>query len=276
MPRIALFQSTTGIDPEANGAALKAAIAKAAGRGAEMLFTPEMSGLLDRDSARAAGKLKAQDEDIVLATCRDAAREHRIWVHLGSVAVRAEDGKIANRAFVIDPDGQLRAHYDKMHLFDVDLPTGERWRESAVYRAGERSVAVDGTPLGRLGLTICYDLRFPELFARLAQAECKAIAVPAAFTVPTGRAHWHTLLRARAIEAGLFTIAAAQTGRHEDGRETYGHSMVVGPWGDILLDMGPEPGVGLVDIDLADIDTVRSRLPAIAHRRPVGQPEICG
>ena len=241
-----------------------------------MLFTPEMSGMLDRDSARAAGKLRSPDEDLVLAACRESAREHRIWVHLGSVAVRAEDGKVANRAFVIDPEGRIRAHYDKIHLFDVDLPTGESWRESAVYRAGDRAVAVDGTPLGRLGLTICYDLRFPELFARLAEIGCSTIAVPAAFTVPTGRAHWQILLRARAIEAGFFVVAAAQSGRHEDGRETYGHSMVVGPWGDILLDMGAEPGIGLVDIDLGDIDTVRSRLPAIAHRRPVGQPEICG
>ncbi len=274
MARIALFQSTTGIDPDANGASLKSAIAEAAARGSEILFTPEMSGMLDRDSARAAAKLQRQDQDCVLATCRDAAREHGIWVHLGSLAIRAEDGKVANRALVIDSEGHIRAHYDKIHLFDVDLPTGESWRESAVYRAGDRSVAVDGTPIGRLGLTICYDLRFPELFARLAQAECSAIAVPAAFTVPTGRAHWQVLLRARAIEAGLFVVAAAQTGRHEDGRETYGHSMVVGPWGDVLLDMGTEPGIGVVDVNLAEIETVRSRLPVIAHRRPVDSPEI--
>lgn len=273
MARIALLQSTTGIDPEANGAALSNAIAAAADGGAEMLFTPEMSGLLDRDSARAAERLRTEEEDQVLALCRSKARERGIWVHLGSLAVRAPGGKVSNRAFVIDADGEVRARYDKMHLFDVDLPTGESWRESAVYEAGGKAVIVSGTPLGRLGLTICYDLRFPELFARLAEAGADAIAVPAAFTVPTGRAHWEVLLRARAIEAGLFVIAAAQTGTHEDGRQTYGHSMVVGPWGDVLLDMGREAGVGFAEVDLDEIEAVRSRLPALRHRRTVPAPE---
>jgi predicted amidohydrolase len=168
------------------------------------------------------------------------------------------------------------ARYDKLHLFDVDLPTGESWRESAVYQPGEDAVLVDGTPLGRLGLTICYDLRFPDLFARLADAGAKAIAVPAAFTVPTGKAHWEVLLRARAIEAGLFVIAAAQVGKHEDGRETYGHSLVIGPWGDVLLDMGDERGVGFAEINPAQLDEVRSRLPAIKHRRSIPQPHIHG
>lgn len=269
MTRIALFQSNTGIDPAANLRALEDAVGGAAAGGAEMLFTPEMSGLLDRDSERAAGHLRRQEDDPVLAACREAARRHRIWLHLGSLAVLVDDGKVANRAFVIDREGELRASYDKLHLFDVDLPTGESWRESNIYSPGERVVLINGTPVGTLGLTICYDLRFPALFARLAEAGADVIAVPAAFTVPTGKAHWHVLLRARAIEAGLFIVAAAQTGRHEDGRQTYGHSLVVDPWGEILLDMGERQGVGFADIDLKRISDVRARIPALNHRRPI-------
>jgi predicted amidohydrolase len=238
MTRIALLQSTTGIDPATNAEKLVKAIADAAAGGAEMLFTPEMSGLLDRDSARAAGKLVAEDADPVLAACRDAAHRHGIWLHIGSLAVLSDDGKVANRGLVVDREGAVRARYDKIHLFDVDLPTGESWRESNVYSPGKGVVLVNGTPVGKLGLTICYDLRFPGLFARLAEAGADLISVPAAFTVPTGRAHWHVLLRARAIEAGLFVVAAAQVGSHEDGRQTFGHSLVADPWGDVLLDMG--------------------------------------
>jgi predicted amidohydrolase len=267
--RIALFQSNTGIDPVGNAAALREAISTASAGGAEMLFTPEMSGLLDRDSARAAKNLRSEEEDEVLAACREAAREHSIWLHVGSLAVLADGGKVANRGFVIDREGNIRARYDKIHLFDVDLPTGESWRESNVYSAGEGVVLVNGTPIGKLGLTICYDLRFPGLFARLAEADADVISVPAAFTVPTGRAHWHVLLRARAIEAGLFVVAAAQVGRHEDGRQTFGHSLVIDPWGEVLLDMGEEKGVGFTDIDLSRISDVRSRIPALNHRRPI-------
>ena len=269
MTRIALFQSQTGIDPEQNARKLVEAIAKAADGGAEMLFTPEMSGLLDRDTQRARKNLRNEDEDLVIAACREAAREHGIWLHLGSVAVLLDDGKVANRGFIVDREGHVRAHYDKIHLFDVDLPTGESWRESSTYSAGQGVALVNGTPVGKLGLTICYDLRFPSLFARLAEADADVIAVPAAFTVPTGRAHWHVLLRARAIEAGLFVVAAAQVGRHEDGRQTFGHSLVVDPWGEVLLDMGEEPGVGFAEIDLARISDVRSRIPALSHRRPI-------
>ena len=272
MTRVALFQSNTGIDPKANAEALVLAIAKAARGGAAMLFTPEMSGLLDRDSQRASTVLRPEDEDEVVSASRTAAREHGIWLHLGSVAVLVDDGKVANRGFVIDRSGMIRARYDKIHLFDVDLPTGETWRESSVYQAGKGAVLVNGTPVGKLGLTICYDLRFPTLFARIAEADADVISVPAAFTVPTGRAHWHVLLRARAIEAGLFVVAAAQTGRHEDGRQTFGHSLVVDPWGETLLDMGEEVGVGFADIDLARILEVRSRIPALNHRRPI--PEV--
>jgi predicted amidohydrolase len=269
MTRIAVFQSTTGIDPSASASALEHAIAEAAGGGAEILFTPEMSGLLDRDSARAARNLQTEEEDEVLARCRQAARRHNIWVHIGSLAVLVDDGKVANRAFVIDREGEVRARYDKIHLFDVDLPTGESWRESSVYSAGSGVVLLNGTPVGKLGLTICYDLRFPGLFARLAEAGADVIAVPAAFTVPTGKAHWHILLRARAIEAGLFVVAAAQVGRHEDGRQTFGHSLVVDPWGEILLDLGEARGVGFADIELKRIPEVRSRIPALNHRRPI-------
>jgi predicted amidohydrolase len=269
MTRIALFQSTTGIDPARNAEALEQAIATAAEGGAEMIFTPEMSGLLDRDSARAAKNLAPEGEDEVLARCRNAARRHGIWLHLGSLAVLVGDGKVANRGFVIDREGEIRARYDKIHLFDVDLPTGESWRESNVYSAGKGVVLVNGTPVGKLGLTICYDLRFPGLFARLAEADADIIAVPAAFTVPTGKAHWHILLRARAIEAGLFVVAAAQVGRHADGRQTFGHSLVVDPWGEVLLDMGEEPGVGFADVDLKRISDVRGRIPALNHRRPI-------
>jgi deaminated glutathione amidase len=272
MTKVALYQSNTGIEPEANAAALMDAVNEAAAGGAEMLFTPEMSGLLDRDSARAAKSLRSEDDDLVLAACRDTAKRNRIWLDVGSLAIRLPDGKLANRGFVIDREGQIRARYDKMHLFDVDLPTGESWRESAVYSAGEGVALVNGTPVGKLGLTICYDLRFPMLFARIAEADADVISVPAAFTVPTGRAHWHVLLRARAIEAGVFVIAAAQAGRHADGRQTFGHSLVVDPWGDVLLDMDEDTGVGFADIDLSRISDVRSRIPALNHRRIIPEP----
>ena len=269
MTRIALFQSSSGIDPEANARALIDAIGEAASGAAEMLFTPEMSGMIDQDSARAAGKRRGEDEDAVLAAARDAARSNHIWLNLGSIAVLADGGKVANRTFVIDDDGNVRGRYDKIHLYDVDLPSGESWRESSVYSPGHGVVLVDGTPVGKLGLTICYDLRFPGLFARLAEAGADLITVPSAFTVPTGQAHWHVLLRARAIEAGLFVVAAAQVGTHEDGRRTYGHSLVVDPWGEVLLDMGTDKGLGFADIDLKRIGDVRSRIPALSHRRPI-------
>ena len=272
--KIALFQATTGIDPEANGRDLVAQVEAAAAAGAAMLFTPEMSGLLDRDRSRAVRHLHHEREDPVLAAVREAAARAGIWVHLGSLALLAEQGELlVNRGFVIDSAGEIRARYDKIHLFDVDLPTGESWRESASYRGGERAVVVE-TPLGPLGLTICYDVRFADLFTRLGNHGATLFGVPAAFTVPTGRAHWHVLLRARAIESGAFVIAAAQVGRHADGRETYGHSLVVDPWGEVLLDMGGDaPGLGFAEIDPARVEAVRQRLPAIWHRRPIPQPE---
>jgi predicted amidohydrolase len=269
--RIAIFQSRTGVDPVANAEALVEAIEQAAHGGADMLFTPEMSGLLDRDAERARRNVTSADQDRVLAACRDAAKRNGIWMHLGSLAVTAEDEKFANRGFVIDSDGEIRASYDKIHLFDVDLPTGESWRESNVYCGGAEAVVIDGTPVGKLGLTICYDLRFPSLFQSLTDAGAQVVSVPAAFTVPTGKAHWEILLRARAIEAGVFVVAAAQCGRHEDGRETYGHSLIVDPWGTILLDMDERVGVAFGEIDVGKVDEVRSRIPAIRHRRRVAE-----
>ena len=267
--RIALFQAQSGIDPAANAKRLVAAVKEAAAGGARMLFTPEMSGMLDRDRQRAFGKARVEAEDEVLAAVREAAAKNGIWVHLGSLALRSEGDKLVNRGFVIDDRGEVRARYDKIHLFDVDLPTGESWRESAMYEAGTESVVVPGTPVGKLGLTICYDLRFPELFQRLSEAGAEVIAVPAAFTVPTGRAHWQVLMRARAIEAELFIVAAAQAGLHEDGRETYGHSLVADPWGELVLEMGDEPGLAFAELDLARIADVRARIPVHEHRRQI-------
>lgn len=259
---------TAGLDPRENGAELVDAITEAAAGGAVMLFTPEMSGLIDRDRVRAARSIVAEDDDAVLRAVRDAAAARTIWVHLGSLAIRRPDGRLANRGFVIDDTGAIRAGYDKLHLFDVDLPGGDRWRESDSYVAGDAAVVVDA-PVGRLGLSICYDLRFPDLYRALSDAGATILTVPAAFTRPTGAAHWHVLLRARAIEAGCFVVAAAQTGRHADGRETFGHSLVVDPWGEVLLDMGEQPGVSFATLDAAVLDRVRSRVPALSHRRPI-------
>ncbi len=272
--RIALMQAQSGIDPAQNARALVEAVERAAAGGAAMLFTPEMSGLLDRDRDRARTQVRSEADDGVLAAVRTAARDHRLWVHLGSLAIEGPDEKLVNRGFVIDDHGDIRARYDKMHLFDVDLPTGESWRESTSYSAGAEAVVVEGTPVGRLGLTICYDLRFAALFGALSEAGADVIAVPAAFTVPTGKAHWQVLLRARAIETEAFVIAAAQAGTHQDGRETYGHSLVVGPWGELLLEMGDSPGLEIADIDLSRIADVRARIPVHQHRRAIGPATV--
>ena len=270
MVKIAIFQSQTGIDPVANAATLVDAVEKAAQGGAAILFTPEMSGLLDGNRERSAGIVKSEVDDIVLAAVRNAAATNGIWVHLGSLALRGEGGKLVNRAVVIDAAGEIVGRYDKMHLFDVDLPTGESWRESATYQAGAGPVVVRGTPVGSLGLTICYDLRFPAIFERLSEAGAQVIAVPAAFTVPTGEAHWHVLLRARAIEAGMFVVAAAQSGEHEDGRATFGHSLVVDPWGEVLVDGGEGEKLLFAEFDLERIAEVQSRIPVLRHRRLIG------
>jgi len=270
--KIAVLQMTAGIDPADNARTLVQAVRDAKAGGAEMLFTPEMSNMIDRNRARAAVTIRSEGEDPVLAEVRAAAAQHGLWVHLGSLAVRgdAPDAKWRNRAFVIAPDGSIAARYDKIHLFDVDLASGESWRESAVYEGGKQAVAVR-LPEAVLGLSICYDIRFSAVFSALSRAGADIIAVPAAFTVPTGQAHWHVLLRARAIENACFVVAAAQTGEHEDGRSTYGHSLVIDPWGEVLLDMGEEPGLGFAEFDLARIADVRARVPVIANRRPVAE-----
>jgi predicted amidohydrolase len=272
--KIALYQARTGIDPEGNREELVRAVRQAAAGGAAMLFTPEMSGLLNRDQGRASKYLRAEEDDPVLAAVRDSARDAGLWVHLGSLALLGGDGgRLVNRGFVIDAGGGIRARYEKIHLFDVDLDTGESWRESAAYAPGGRAVVTE-TPLGPLGLSICYDLRFPALFVALSGAGARCLSIPAAFTVPTGEAHWHVLIRARAIENSCFAIAAAQCGEHEDGRRTYGHSLVVDPWGRVLLDMrSAEREVGFAELDLALVDEVRARLPVLRHRRAIAAPE---
>ena len=273
--RIALFQMNAGIDPQANASALVAGIKEAARGGAGILFTPEMSGCLDRDRQRSGSVIVHEEQDAVLSAVRAAAQDAGIWVHLGSLAIADEDqpDKRRNRAYLIDPAGNIRARYDKIHLFDVDLPTGESWRESNSYVAGEQPMVAQ-TPWGRLGLTICYDLRFPALFSALSDAGADIISVPAAFTVPTGEAHWHVLLRARAIESASFIVAAAQCGRHEDGRHTYGHSLVVDPWGTVLLDAGQTTGIHYVDLPIDRLEEVRTRIPALRHRKPIGDVVI--
>ncbi|MDN3645356.1 carbon-nitrogen hydrolase family protein [Pontixanthobacter aestiaquae] len=268
MTRIAVLQMTSGIDPEANCAAITDALSKAAQGRAAMLFTPEMCSLLDRDRARAAPHIVDEVENETLSAIQMACQQNDIWAVLGSIPVSRDSGKSANRSIVIDNEGVIRARYDKMHMFDVDLDTGESWRESNAYQAGDAVVAVE-TPIGRLGLTICYDIRFPALYQELGKQYCDAIAIPAAFTVPTGKDHWRVLQRARAIEASAYVVAAAQVGEHEDGRTTYGHSLVVDPWGKVILDMGDDTGLGFADIDPARIAEVRAQLPSLANRRDI-------
>jgi len=268
---VGLVQARTGLDAGANARALAAEVAKLAGRGAEIIFTPEMCGLLDRDSARLAAAARGEEETPALLALREAARRHRVHVAIGSLAIAAGGPGLANRSFLVGPEGDILARYDKIHLFDVDLPDGTRYRESQSFAPGGEAVVAQ-FPWGGLGLSICYDLRFPALFQALAGAGASLVAVPAAFTVPTGEAHWHVLLRARAIETGCFIVAAAQSGRHEDGRETYGHSLVVDPWGELLLDMGEGEGSACLALDLDAVAATRARIPALAHARPVGPP----
>ncbi|MBV1687127.1 carbon-nitrogen hydrolase family protein [Novosphingobium sp. G106] len=269
MTKVAVLQMTSGIDPEANARTIVAALEAAAGEGATMVFTPEMSGLIDRDRKRAALSVVPEGEDRVLAAVREASVRTGVWAALGSLAVAREDGRWANRGFVIDGSGGIAARYDKIHMFDVDLATGESWRESNAYAAGDSVVTVE-TPAGRLGLSICYDIRFPALFEALGRARCDLIAIPAAFTVPTGQAHWHLLQRARAIEASAYVVSAAQVGKHEDGRATYGHSLAIDPWGEVLLDLGGERArLGFAEIDPARIAEVRAQLPSLANRQTI-------
>lgn len=274
--KIALAQMCSGIDPLENADALSEFITKAATDGAEILFTPEMTGLVDRDRARAAGHICAEQDEVVLAAARAGAAKANMWISVGSLAVKSDDQSLekwVNRSFLIDPNGAINARYDKIHLFDVDLATGESWRESSAYAGGDRAV-VAPVDNAKLGLSICYDVRFSSLYKALSDAGANILSIPAAFTVPTGQAHWEILLRARAIESASFVVAAAQCGKHQDGRETYGHSMIVDPWGAILLDMEAGTDVATCDIDLNLINEVRKRVPAIANRRDFKNPGL--
>ena len=267
--RIALHQMTSGTNLARNVSDMEAAIAKAAADGAVMYFAPEMSILLDRDRAHARVQLASESQTDALSHFSKQASRYGIWLHLGSVPVVHENGdKLANRSIVIAPDGQVKARYDKMHLFDIDLASGESWRESSAYTGGNTPVVVQ-TPLGLMGLGVCYDMRFPDLFSVYAKSNVDIITLPSAFTVPTGEAHWHSLLRARAIESEAFVIAAAQCGLHEDGRKTFGHSLVVDPWGTVILDMGEAPGLACVDLDLDKIAEIRQQIPVHANRRVI-------
>lgn len=260
---------TSGIDPEDNLNTIAQACENAAGEGASILFTPEMSLMLDRDRKRASQRIVSQQASPYPRRLQDLADTFDIALTAGA-PVSVEGERYANRQWLFVPGAAGPTSYDKIHMFDVELASGETWRESGAYRPGSQVVVQDDTPVGRLGLTICYDLRFPALFEELGNQQCDAIAIPAAFTVPTGEAHWHVLLRARAIEASAFVIAAAQVGEHQDGRETYGHSLVVDPWGEVLLNMGGEaPGLGFCDIDPNRIAEVRAQIPSLANRRKI-------
>jgi predicted amidohydrolase len=270
--KIAVHQMCSGIDSLRNAATMVDGVYQASQAGAAMYFAPEMSILVDRDRDRARARIGIESDSKALGELTKAAKVCGIWVHIGSMPVLHESsGKFANRSIVIGPDGQIRARYEKMHLFDVNLSTGESWRESAAYAGGQEPVAV-ATPLGLMGLTICYDLRFPDLYSAYSKSAVDILAVPAAFTVPTGEAHWHVLLRARAIESEAFVVAAAQCGTHEDGRQTYGHSLVVDPWGEILLDMGKAEGLGFADLNLERLAEVRAQIPVHANRRDISMP----
>ena len=258
-----LVQMRSGRTPEANVTAAEALIRSAAARGAQYVQTPEVTTLMDLDRERLFANTLPEAGNPALARFTQLARDLGIWLHIGSMGVR-EGGRIANRSYLIGPDGEIAARYDKIHMFDVTLANGETYHESASYKAGTRAV-VTSLPWGKLGLTICYDLRFPKLHQALASAGAGMLAVPAAFTRPTGEAHWHTLLRARAIETGSFVFAAAQGGLHEHGRETYGHSLIVSPWGTILAEGGVEPGVITANIDMAEVAAVRARIPCLAQ-----------
>jgi predicted amidohydrolase len=241
-------------------------IGEAKGGGANYVQTPEMTNLCVRSRDELLAAIVDEDSDNSLATFRELARTYGIWLHIGSLAIKVSAEHAANRSFLIDPKGEIAARYDKIHMFDVDLAGGESYRESRSYRAGDHAVTVD-LQWGRLGLSICYDLRFPALYRALAESGASFLAIPSAFTRQTGEAHWHTLMRARAIENGAYVIAAAQGGKHEDGRETFGHSIVVDPWGKVIAEGGTEPGVTFADIDPAQVALVRGRIPSLQHGR---------
>jgi predicted amidohydrolase len=262
----ALVQMRSGLSPKANLEAAITLIGEAKERGADYVLTPEMTNILEVKRERLFATIAPEESDASLAAFCELARKLGIFVHIGSLAIKLSGEKAANRSFLIDGKGDIVARYDKIHMFDVDLANGESYRESRSYRPGDIAVAVD-LPWGRLGLTVCYDLRFPALYRALAEAGCSFLAIPSAFTKQTGEAHWHVLNRARAIENGAFVLAAAQGGTHENGRETFGHSLVVDPWGRILAEAGTEPGVILAHIDPAEVTAARARIPSLQHGR---------
>ncbi|MEZ5920777.1 MAG: carbon-nitrogen hydrolase family protein [Parvularculaceae bacterium] len=267
--KVACVQMRSGINRLANIDAALALIGEAAEMGAHLILTPEMTNAVDRDAKRLAASLPDGEAMEEIEAFSAAAAEHGVFLLIGSLAVKRDDGALANRSFLFGPDGGVAARYDKIHMFDVTLEDGESWRESAVYQAGDNAVLVE-TPLAKVGLSICYDLRFPHLYRSLARAGAEILCVPAAFTRQTGRAHWKTLLTARAIECGAFVAAAAQGGVHEDGRETFGHSLIISPWGDILAEArGDEPCVILAELDLARVTKARQQIPSLSLEKPV-------
>ena len=264
--KAAMIQMRTGLEPAANLDAAARMIREAKANGADYAQTPEMTNLMDVKRERFFSTIQDEESDATLAGFRALARELGIFIHVGSLAIRIAPEKAANRAFLINPKGDIAARYDKIHMFDVDLAGGESYRESRNYRPGDIAMNAD-LPWGRLGVTICYDLRFPALYRALAEAGATMLAIPSAFTRQTGEAHWHVLMRARAIENGCFVLAAAQGGTHENGRDTFGHSLIVDPWGRILAEGGTEPGVVMAEIDPALVTQARSRMPSLQHGR---------
>jgi deaminated glutathione amidase len=264
--KVGLIQMRSGLDPAANLAAVLELIDQAKQAGADYVLTPEMTNILAIKRDHLFANIVAEENDPTLATLREVARELAIYVHIGSLAIKASAEKAANRSFLIDRKGEVAARYDKIHMFDVDLADNESYRESSNYRPGELAVLA-GLPWGRLGMTVCYDLRFPALYRALAEAGASFLAIPSAFTRQTGEAHWHVLQRARAIENGCFVFAAAQGGKHENGRETFGHSLVVDPWGRVLAEGGIEPGVVMAEIKPAEVAAARGRVPSLHHGR---------
>jgi predicted amidohydrolase len=261
-----LIQMRSGVTPQANLDAAVKLIGEAKDAGADYVQTPEMTNIMELKHDRLFAAIVPEESDICLSTFRELARALAIHLHIGSLAIKTSPDHAANRSFLIDPKGEIVARYDKIHMFDVDLVGGESYRESRNYRAGDFGI-VANLPWGRLGMSVCYDLRFPALYRAMAEAGASYLAVPSAFTRQTGEAHWHILLRARAIENGSFVFAAAQGGKHENGRETFGHSLIVDPWGRILAEGGTEPGIVLAKIDPTEISTARGRIPSLQHGR---------
>jgi predicted amidohydrolase len=270
--RAAAVQMRSGLDVAANVTAATELIRQAAGAGAQYVLTPEMTTILDRDRKRLLAAISPEADDPSLKRFQKLGAELGIYLHIGSMAIKLDNNAVANRAFLIGPDGAILTRYDKIHMFDVELGNGESYRESRLYRPGGAAVVAD-LPWLRLGLTVCYDIRFSQLYRALAKTGAALIAIPAAFTQTTGEAHWHILLRARAIETGSFVVAAAQGGHHEDGRETYGHSLIVDPWGHILAEAEREPGFIVADIDPTVSRTTRERIPVLANERSFSAPE---